>query len=274
MDSQIASALGNQTRKLYTYGSHDDHETGAYTDVFFTGPVACDGYYVYGISFAQMKYDSDAQALLQDEKGKGYSGKDLADPHGVSAQTASHLFLAWVKSLDDHLPIIVMSHMPLHASRGDNLGAWTWTRALNDAAENHDIFFLWGHNHTVEQNEEGMERERANYLLIPSQPITVQSWELDENGIIAARRTLDDPSSDAEQGTNAGETPQKTELVAETETLQFVYMNAGYITNGVGTLMTFSGADGHWDVLTAKRYSLFDETQAKTYTFDLRNHWD
>ena len=93
---------------------------GNYTDVFFSGPVPCDGYYLYGISFAQMIYDSDWQARAEDERGRAYSGKDLADPNGISAQTASHLFLSWVNSLDDHWPIIVMSHVPLHAKRGDN----------------------------------------------------------------------------------------------------------------------------------------------------------
>lgn len=46
--------------------------------------------------------------------------------------------------------------------------------------------------------------------------------------------------------------------------LEFIYMNAGYITDGVGTLLTFTDLDdsGEWDTLTAKRYSLDEEGTA------------
>ena len=268
VDWQIISALGEGTRGLYTYGSHDKNETGSYTDAFFSGPVTCDGYYIYGISFAQMKFDSDDQAKSEDAGGKKYTGKDLSDPNGISAQTASHIFLSWVKGLDDNLPIIVMSHMPLHARRGDNLGAWTWTRALNEAAEKHDVFFLWGHNHTLEQNDAVKALEQANYLLLPGNPLTVQSWAFDKEGKVSARRENVSDSEGAAHETAEAESSEY-ELVTETETLNFVYMNAGYITNGVGTLLTFTGADEQWDTLTARRYSVFDEEQAGTVTFSL-----
>jgi len=257
VDAQIAHVFGDAARGLYTYGSHDKNETGNYGDVFFSGPVPCDGFYLYGISFAQMIYDSDEQAAAADERGRTYSGKDWTDPNGISAQTASRLFLSWVKGLDDHWPIIVMSHVPLHARRGDNSGAWTWTRALNAAAENHDVIFLWGHNHTLERGEGEKAAEQAHYLLLPGEELTVQSWALNEEGKMVLRKAVESPSPG---GTDKQEKP-KYQLITQTETLRFVYMNAGYIVNGIGSLLTFTDTeeDGEWDRLTVKRYVLSSE---------------
>ena len=257
VDAQIAHVFGDAARGLYTYGSHDKNETGHYADVFFSGPVPGDGFYLYGISFAQMVYDSDRQAGAEDERGRIYSGIDLTDPNGISAQMASHQFLSWVSSLEDHWPIVVMSHVPLHAHRGDNSGAWTWTRALNEAAENHDVIFLWGHNHTLEKGEDEKAAEQANYLLRPGEEITVQSWALREDGKMILRKEL----APAANETGDSEAKPKYELITQKETLRFVYMNAGYITNGIGSLLTFTDAeeDGVWDRLTVKRYSLSAE---------------
>lgn len=66
------------------------------------------------------------------------------------AASAASEFTSWVNSLpaDDRRVIIIASHVPLHSRRGDNKGAATWLTAINNAAENKDIFFFWGHNHT------------------------------------------------------------------------------------------------------------------------------
>ncbi len=246
IDAQVRAVFGDGPRTLYTYGSHDINATDRYEDVFFSGPVAGNGYYIYGITFSQMIHDTDRQA----EK---YEGKDAADPRGLSAQTASHLFLSWVRSLDDHLPIVVMSHVPLHAHRGDNLGAWTWTKALNAAAEDHDVIFLWGHNHTTEAKEEDKQLERAHYLLLPGDRLTAQTWEPDAEGKAVGSRTR---LSEDEK--------EVREPVAQMETLRFLYMNAGYITNGVGTLITFE--DGR---IRVKRYALKEEEQAEPFEYEL-----
>lgn len=39
-------------------------------------------------------------------------------------------------------PIVVMSHVPLHATRGDNVGAMTWYKALTASAQTHDVLLL------------------------------------------------------------------------------------------------------------------------------------
>ena len=60
------------------------------------------------------------------------------------------------------------------------------------------------------------------------------------------------------------EMEEDRELVTRTETLRFVYLNAGYITNGVGTVLTFR--DGK---MTVKRYALNEEESAEPWTYDL-----
>jgi len=249
VDAQVRAAFGEKTRTLYTYGSHDKNAVDAYEEAFFSGPVACEGYYVYGISFSQMIHDTDRQAAAQE-----YSGKDIADERGLSAQRASQLFLSWVRSLEDHLPIIVMSHVPLHAHRGDNYGAWTWTQALNAAAVDHDVIFLWGHNHTTEGKGDGCKMERDNCLRRPGELLTVQCWETDGEGKETGTRVIT---------TEAGD--ETRELVTRTAPLRFVYLNAGYIINGVGTVLSLR--DGR---LTVKRYALNEEEKMEPWTYDLR----
>jgi len=269
VDAQISYVFGETARGYYTYGSHDTNETGKYEDAFFSGPIEGDDYWIYGISYAQMIYESDWQVMTADEKGKIYNGKDLTDSNGISAQMASHRFLSWVKSLDDHRPILVMSHVPLHADRGDNSGAWIWTRTLNEAAEDHDIIFLWGHNHTLESDEDVKQTEQENYLLLPGANIIVQSWDVDGEGRITTKREIPVPEEEQKgaqsetteeeaQDSAEEETEPEYELITEQEKLAFVYLNAGYIINGTGSLLTFTDdeSDGLWDSLTVKRYLL------------------
>ena len=81
----------------------------------------------------------------------------------------------------------------------------------------------------------------------------MQAWETDAEGNETGTRKI---------MTEAGE--EKNELVARTETIRFVYLNAGYITNGVGTVLTFR--DGK---MTVKRYALTEGERAEPLTLDL-----
>ena len=246
VEAQVRYVFGDPIQCLFTYGSHDNHCTDPYDAAFFSGPVTQEGYYIYGITFAQMIYAADKEVVR-----KGYDGKDVADPNGISAQTASRHFLSWVRSLDDHLPIIIMSHVPLHAARGDNAGAWTWTQALNTAAQDHDILFLWGHNHSVEKDEERKAAEQSHYLKLPGERLTVQSCYENETGESVLKSGKD--------------------LITRRTSIRFTYMNAGYLLNGFGTVLTFSDADdrGHWGRLQVRRYSL-DNAEPVSWTVSLR----
>ena len=68
---------------------------------------------------------------------------------------AASEFTTWHNGLtaaEKTLPIFIMSHLPLHARRGDNKGAAAWYSAISTAAESSDIVFFWAHNHTGESS--------------------------------------------------------------------------------------------------------------------------
>ncbi len=223
IDAQVHSVFGDQVTTIYTYGSHDRNSVDDYAGTFLSGPYAYEGFYVYGISYAQMIFDT--------EPDESYDGKDRDDPYGICADTATRGFLSWAEGLEDNNPILIVSHVPMHANRGDNLGSLTWAKAINQVAKDHDIVFLWGHNHTVEARESQRDVEVANHLLFPGQEIKVQSYTLDDGDTVP---------------------------VAETVELGFTYMNAGYIKEGMSSLLTFKDQDddGSWDFLISSRYKL------------------
>jgi hypothetical protein len=224
-NAEIYSVLGDDVATYYTFGSHDTGNTNGYEE-YLSGPAECNGYYIYGVSYAQMLYATDEQA-----EAAGYSYIDLDDDNGISASAASANFLNWVNSLDDNMPIIVMSHVPMHANRKDNLGATIWCEALNKAAETHDVVMLFGHNHTSENLN---DTDRYYYLVPAGGSMPVQG-------------------------------PDKSGDYSEPVTINFTYMNAGYLTLGYGSLLTFTDVDtdGMYDELTVQRYS----TTGKDDTF-------
>lgn len=269
--SEIFSSLDpNKTKVFFTYGSHDRNCTDGYS-AFFSGPHRCDGYYIYGISYAQMAYATDsltrAAVALYDEQGdnipgnnpppanndstmpmpqqpsgglRAYNGIDIADPYGISAESASARFAAWADTLSGHDPIIVMSHVPIHASRNDNPGGLRWFNTLSRAAQKHDNVLLFGHNHTLE--ERGNSSDSGMYLLAPGDSITVQG--------------------DSVQG-------------AQRQQLTFTYANAGYLKLGWCTLITFNDtdADGHPDYLQLRRFSAIGDKATLFGSTDKPNPW-
>jgi hypothetical protein len=244
------------TRVMMTYGSHDNNCTEGY-DAFYSGPRRSDGYYTYGISYAQMVYDTDSATTAairyyqehpdeqndsirppQPEQGDslappplgggapkqmGYNGIDQADRYGISAESAARSFTQWVAAIADSDPIVVMSHVPLHATRGDNVGAMTWYKALTAAAQTHDVLLLWGHNHTLE--EFGDSLDQYSYLLTAGDSIDIQGDSI--TGVVRCP-------------------------------LNFTYANAGYLKLGRASVITFTdtNGNGHYDMMELRRYSL------------------
>ena len=268
---EVDAAIPGTPEVLATYGSHDINCTEGY-DAFFTGPVRLDGFYAYGISFAQMTYATDAEmaealakAKKQDApppkppegggghgeggdpppggggggggqppKDRGYDGLDQDDPNGISAESGAASFLNWVSTLGDSDPIVVASHVPLHANRGDNPGALTWFDALQTAAASHDVIFLWAHNHTMEEHlHEGEESvDRDYYLLAPGDSLTLQG-------------------------------PKDVGTVREK--IGFTYLNAGYVKLGFVTVISFTdyNRSGTYDRMRIQRFGL-DPDQPET----------
>jgi len=238
----------NETDLLLTYGSHDQEAVEGY-GAFFSGPKREEGYYIYGISYVQMAFATDSAVKAEIElyaeqqletdsleksemkidisSGKpklarGYNGIDTLDAFGRSAESATARFTAWVKTLKDHAPIVMMSHLPMHANREDNAGGKTWFKAIREAAKSHDIIFFYGHNHTLD--EMGDTTEASRYLLVAGDSLKVQG-----------------------------------EGSAKKYALNFTYANAGYLKLGWSTLLTFDDVDGdrRHDRVTLRRYSLF-----------------
>lgn len=111
-------------------------------------------YYVYGIAYYDMS-------------------------NWRNGMSSANAFKTWVDGITNRtVPIFVACHMPIHASRGDNYGAYYWNRAITYAATGSDtgttvsrnVVFLHGHNHTNEYNYE--------YYYAPGSSITVANrWD-------------------------------------------------------------------------------------------------
>lgn len=77
------------------------------------------------------------------------------------AAAAAEEFIAWAESdeVDANKPLVVLSHMPIHYLRGDNLGGSVWNEAINRVATAggeeviRNVFFFHGHNHTADSEE-------------------------------------------------------------------------------------------------------------------------
>ena len=178
---------------------------------FFCGPAELEACHLYGVSFCQMRFADDAQ---REAATPPYDGIDANEPTGGSAEPAAAHFLEWCASLTDHKPVLVMSHMPLQANRPDNRGAAIWCEALNAAAQSRDILVLYAHNHSAEQK---FASDRRYYYVPAGSTMPVQGREKEERPVLP---------------------------------VCFTYLNAGYILNGCGTLLTFSGS-----AVTVRRFA-------------------
>ena len=91
---------------------------------------------------------------------------DMSNGDGESTEAAAG-FKTWVDGINHTIPVIVLCHVPIQASRGDNKGASYWNEALNYAATGKEgitttdqtadiirnVLFLHGHNHTNDRAE-------------------------------------------------------------------------------------------------------------------------
>ncbi len=256
--NEIDSVLNtNSCEVLLGYGSHDANCSEGYA-AFLSGPRRMEGYFVYGLSFAQMAFATDSaaraailksrqEAATSEDEGDvspppggdpGYAGLDTLDRRGISAQSASGSFTEWVSSIPGDWPVVVMSHMPLHAIRKDNLGAETWVKALNEAGKSHPIIFIWAHNHTLEERagrDGGEIPDRDNYLLLPGDNIQVQTC---------------------------------VDSISVQERLRFTYVNAGYLKLGYASVVTFSDSrgEGRFDHVRIERFTI-NEADTLNSTF-------
>ena len=169
-------------------------------------------YYIYGIGFYDMK--------------KGNS---------ISAEAAS-VFKKWVNQVNHTIPVIVLCHMPIQASRGDNNGASYWNEALNYAATGvegitttdvtaditRNVLFLHGHNHTNDPVE--------HYFGAG----TTLSVQVDKSS---------QQLSDSEHPSGGTQRPPHGKAEGILSNIYYTYLTAGYLkTSGNATLVSI--ADG------------------------------
>ena len=89
---------------------------------------------------------------------------------------------------------------------------------------------------------------------LPGEEIAVGSRETDGEGKATGKRVISE---------------EETQPVAQMAKLRFIYMNAGYLINGVGSVLTFGGED-RWERIEVKRYSLTEEEFAEPWSCPLR----
>lgn len=196
LKKDIRDILDSDVSVYLTYGSHDMNAVEGCKG-FFSGPEDRGDYYIYGISFCQMRFAYSTQL-----EAVHYDGPDIADQNGKCAVQAAERFSSWEEALADRKPVFVMSHLPLHAQRHDNLGAQVWCDVLNRAAARRPVYVFFAHNHHSE------ERPGAgpNYHHV-----------------------------------QAGETmpvQQASKEAYANDRIRFTYLNAGYITKGCAVLIT------------------------------------
>lgn len=167
-------------------------------------------YYIYGIGFYDMK--------------KGNS---------TSAEAAS-VFKKWVNQVNHTIPVIVLCHMPIQASRGDNNGASYWNEALNYAATGvegitttdvtaditRNVLFLHGHNHT---------NDPVEHYFGAGTTLSVQVDKSSES------------SSDPANPSGGHERPPHGKAEGILSNIYYTYLTAGYLkTSGNATLVSIA----------------------------------
>ena len=147
------------------------------------------------------------------------------------APAAAAAFVEWANGVEDaSKAILVLSHRPIHAKRGDNAGAGYWHNALNEVATGsatgtevqRNVLFFHGHNHTVDSNE---------YYYAVGETMSVESY-VDPSGVAAAA---------AADGTDA--------------VIYYTYATAGYLNaNKKATLVSIDE-----DTITLTKYGTSSE---------------
>ena len=167
----------------------------------------------------------------------GIGHYDMANGNELSAGAAA-AFKEWVNGIDHTVPVIVLCHVPIQASRGDNNGASYWNEALNYAATGaegiastgttadiiRNVLFLHGHNHT---------NDPAEYYFGAG---TQMSYQADHS--------TDQPTDFPTDPITGGMPPRPHRIVDGVPSdIYYTSLTAGYLkTSGNATLITV--ADG------------------------------
>ena len=186
LDDTFGAGYTNAHTTLFSQGNHDYEGTPALAESGLQPYDADDAYLVYVINERDFPYSQNASMETT-----------------ISA-TAQRLGVCMDELIaaDELRPILVLCHVPLHYSTryngGDNPYASLIFSELNEAAEELNILFFFGHNHSGASAD----------------------YEADWGGavnFVARGQTLD------------VNTPSHGAAGSNRQTLNFTYMNAGYV---------------------------------------------
>ena len=135
-----AAGIPSSTDRIFVTGNHDSSSLIGTGDFAKTGEAyKDDDMIIYAIN------EEDFPTTLTD-----------INAYSTSIATVDKLdsYLDNLSDTDDDKAIFIICHVPLHFERGDNPGGYYMANMLkNDAvADGLDLVFVWGHNHTVNQN--------------------------------------------------------------------------------------------------------------------------
>lgn len=141
----IRTAMGDDDLPVnYVWSDHDRCATGIENVSGLVYGAGADGdygtaddgnYYVYALSMADMSTYNR------------YNAKFYSDDE-VTAHIEA--FVDAAEKLDQTKPLFVVSHQPLLDRRGDNGHAYEWAEAINEVAEEMDVAYFFGHNHSYD----------------------------------------------------------------------------------------------------------------------------
>ena len=231
--TSAAQGVFSGVQCIYAFGNHDDE--GNYGIADFTGLSYGDqntNYYIYTIS----------------ENSMGSSNPDTSG------------FTTTVSGLDKTKPLFIISHMPLHARRGDNKGAAAWYSAISAAAESMDIFFFWAHNHTGDN-----EKDQAAYYVAKdgTETISIQGGSTVTPNFTYANAGYIDPPN------NAARMNVATAVRIYGNSVQLTVYNANGVLTGsyaVNETITREFAPAEEETATKKTFMSDDEMALVTAT--------
>lgn len=193
---------------LAIQGNHDASQFLTDDTLDATGAYEYDNYIIYLINEGSFPW----------WQGGYYSYSDTKICKTAVTNTADDLetYLESLIEAGDHRPVIIMSHVPMHWSQRSTTGKIWWNDniyadilfdVVNEAAKELDILFLFGHNH-------------SSYSSLPG------GYDNEIGGALAYVAKTE--SMKVPNSTNG--TDNYT-----TKTLNFTYMNAGYVGNYNGS---------------------------------------
>lgn len=204
----------------YTWTDHDRAATAISKQSSLT---VYDNYYVYNLSMGDLcsydRYDTGFAYSETDNAKRVASGFTATVPQAIAE------FKAAVADLDKSKPLFIVGHQPLFDNRNDNAWAEDWFDAINAVAAEMDVTYFFGHNHKYDFNNAATGNKDYYFAKGETMPVaTADKWGWNYDVLGGKHGYL--PSMD---------------LSAESKTLNFTHICAGYMDPGTTSGTTRTG---------------------------------